>query len=133
MDKPWRKRLLLALIGGSLLLLAGCEKQVMYVGSSTPHQMKASYLLLSGTEKKTLKLKKGDILYLSYASKVEKGELSMKLYDPDHKLFKELETNKKGEEEVEIQQTGSYKLEVVGDGAKGSYKVSYKTELKSRK
>ncbi|MNN95386.1 hypothetical protein D3C81_2141780 [compost metagenome] len=52
----------------------------------------------------------------------------MKLYDPDHKLFKELETNKKGEEEVEIQQTGSYKLEVVGDGAKGSYKVSYKTK-----
>ncbi|MCE3199034.1 hypothetical protein JI735_14245 [Paenibacillus sonchi] len=127
MDKQWRKRLLLALIVGSLLL-AGCEKQVMYVGSSTPHQMKASYWLLSGTEKKTLKLKKGDTLYLSYASKVEKGELSMKLYDPDHKLFKELETNKKGEEEVEIQQTGSYKLEVVGAGAKGSYKVSYKTK-----
>ncbi|MNC39499.1 hypothetical protein D3C76_57270 [compost metagenome] len=128
MNKPWRKRLLLTLIGGSLLLIAGCEKQVMYVGSSTPHQIKASYWLLSGTEKKTLKLKEGDMLLLSYASKVEKGELSMKLYDPDHKLFKELETNKEGEEELEIQKSGSYKLKIVGTGTRGSFKVSYKTK-----
>ncbi|AIQ67192.1 hypothetical protein [Paenibacillus graminis] len=119
-----RRLLLLALIG--TLLLAGCEKQLMYAGSNTPHQIKASYRLLSGKEKKTLKLKEGDTVFLSYASKVEKGELSMKLYDPDHKLFKELETNKEGEEELKIQQSGSYKLEIVGTDTRGSFKVSYK-------
>ncbi|OKP97067.1 hypothetical protein [Paenibacillus sp. P46E] len=132
MNKRWQGLLLLVLVV-SLFMVTGCEKRLMYAGSSTPHQIKASYRLLSGTDKHNLKLKEGDTIRINYVSKVEKGELTMKLYDPDHKLFKELEANKEGEEELQIQQTGTYKLEIVGTGTKGSYKFSYKKEKKDSK
>ncbi|WP_379154496.1 hypothetical protein [Paenibacillus sp. sgz5001063] len=130
MNKRWQG-LCLLILTGSLIMVTGCEKKLMYVGSSTPHQIKASYRLLSGTEKHNLKLKEGDTIHISYASKVEKGELTMKLYDPDHKLFKELETDKEGEEDLQIQQTGTYKLEIVGTGTKGSFKFKYAKEKKA--
>lgn len=100
----------------------------MFVGSSSGKQIKASYKLLSGTETKTLKLKEGETLLLDYTSKVEKGKLSMKLYDPDHELVKELRTNEAAEEQVEIKKDGKYKLEIVGAATKGSYKIKYSTE-----
>ncbi|MEK5235091.1 hypothetical protein NST99_05250 [Paenibacillus sp. FSL L8-0470] len=126
MNKKWS--LLILVVLTSALLLTGCEKRLMFVGSSSGKQIKASYKLLSGTETKTLKLKEGETLLLDYTSKVDKGKLSMKLYDPDHELVKELRTNEAGEEQVEIKKDGKYKLEIVGTGTKGSYKIKYSTE-----
>lgn len=126
MNKKY-KLLILALLT-SAMLLTGCDTRLMFVGSNNGKQMKASYKLLSGSETKTLKLKEGDTLLLDYTSKVEKGKLTIKLYDPDHELVKELTPNATAEEQLDITKDGKYKLEIVGRKTSGSYKIRYSTE-----
>lgn len=121
------KLLILALLT-SAMMLSGCDTRLMYVGSSNSKQMKASYKLLSGKETKTLKLKEGDTLLLNYTSEVDKGKLTMKLYDPDHELVKELTPNESVEEQLDITKGGKYKLEVVGTRTNGSFNIKYSTK-----
>ncbi|WP_342562135.1 hypothetical protein NST84_21225 [Paenibacillus sp. FSL R7-0345] len=110
------------------MLLTACEKKIMYVGSDFGSKVKASYKLFTGTDVKKIKLKSGETLVVDYKSKVEKGELTIKLYDPDGQLVKELDTGESGSEEIEADKDGKYKFEITGKGAKGSYEIKYSTE-----
>lgn len=110
------------------MLLTACEKKIMYVGSDFGSKVKASYKLFTGTDVKKVKLKSGETLVVDYKSKVEKGELTIKLYDPDGQLVKELETGGSGSEEIEADKDGKYKFEITGKGAKGSYEIKYSTD-----
>ncbi len=111
-------------------VLAACDKKLLFVGSNsnTKNKIEASYRLFTGTEEKKISLKNGETLVIDYQSEVEKGELSVKLYDPDDQLLQDLSTNKSGNENVEVSKDGMYRLEITGDNTKGSYKITYKIE-----
>ncbi|KUP21268.1 hypothetical protein [Paenibacillus sp. DMB5] len=126
MNKKWIVPGVLVLM--LAMLLTACEKKIMYVGSDFGSKVKASYKLFTGTDVKKVKLKSGETLVVDYKSKVEKGELTIKLYDPDGQLVKELETGGSGSEEIEADKDGKYKFEITGKGAKGSYEIKYSTD-----
>ncbi|MEK4853621.1 hypothetical protein NST04_27520 [Paenibacillus sp. FSL H7-0756] len=126
MNKKWiTLGILIAMVP---LLLTACDKRMMFAGSSTKSKLSASYKLFTGTEEKKVKLKRGETLSMDYNSKVEKGELSMKLYGPDNEVLKELGTNESGTEKVEADKDGKYRIEVKGDDTKGSFEVTFKVE-----
>ncbi len=124
--KKWIVPGLLVLV--MAMLLTACDKKIMYVGSDFGSKVKASYRLFTGTDEKTVKLKSGDTLVVDYRSKVEKGELTIKLYDPDGQLVRELGTGESGSEEIEVDKDGKYKFEITGKDAKGSYEIKYSKE-----
>ncbi|MNF18092.1 hypothetical protein D3C80_2219800 [compost metagenome] len=57
--------------------------------------------------------------------------MTIKLYDPDDQLLKDLSTNKSGTEELEANKDGIYRFRITGDNTKGSYEITYniKTEF----
>lgn len=126
MNKKWITLGILTIM--ATLLLTSCDKRMMFVGSSTKSKLSASYKLFTGTEEKKVKLKSGETLSMDYNSKVEKGELSMKLYGPDNEVLKELGTNESGTEKIEADQEGKYRIEVKGEDTKGSFEVAFKVE-----
>ncbi|WP_277468715.1 MULTISPECIES: hypothetical protein [unclassified Paenibacillus] len=126
MNKKWVVTGMLVLV--IAMLLSACDKKIMYVGSDFGSKVKASYRLFTGTDEKKVKLKSGDTLVVDYRSKVEKGELTIELYDPDGQLVKELGTGESGSEEIEADKDGKYKFEITGKGAKGSYEIKYSIE-----
>lgn len=113
-----------------ITFLAACDKKVLFVGSnsSTKNKVEASYKLFTGTEEKKISLKNGETLAIDYQSEVEKGELMIKIYDPDNQLLQDLSTNKSGNEKIEVSKDGKYKIEITGNKTKGSYEIKYKIE-----
>ncbi|MNL21505.1 hypothetical protein D3C87_1427990 [compost metagenome] len=111
-------------------LLAACDKKLVFVGSntSTNNKIEASYRLFTGTEEKKVSLKNGEKLVIDYQSEVEKGELTIKLYDPDDQLLQDLSTNKSGNENIEVRKDGIYRFEITGNDTKGSFKITYNIE-----
>lgn len=128
MKRKWILPGILALM--IIMLLAACDKRVVFVGSSsdTNNQIKASYSLFTGTDEKKVNLKSGETLAVDYRSEVAKGDLTIKLYDPDNQLLKALSTNKSGNEKIEADKAGTYRFEITGSSAKGSYEITYKIE-----
>ncbi|MNP87103.1 hypothetical protein D3C76_1877740 [compost metagenome] len=59
---------------------------------------------------------------------MEKGELTIKFYDPDNELLKDLSTNKSGNEEIGVDKDGTYRFEITGKKTKGSYEITYNIE-----
>ncbi|NQX47424.1 hypothetical protein HQN87_18995 [Paenibacillus tritici] len=110
------------------MLLTACDKRLMFVGSSTKSKISASYKLFTGTEEKKLSMKSGETISMDYSSKVEEGQLSMKLYGPDNTVLTELGTNESGTEKVAADKDGKYRIEIKGEEAKGSFEVAFKVE-----
>lgn len=111
-------------------VLAACDKKLVFVGSNsnTKNKIEASYRLFTGTEEKKISLKNGETLVIDYQSEVEKGQLTIKLYDPDDQLLQDLSTNKSGNENIEVSKDGMYRFEITGDNTKGSFEITYKIE-----
>ncbi|MNN64217.1 hypothetical protein D3C81_1796480 [compost metagenome] len=114
----------------TITLSAACSKKVLFVGSSwgSKNKIEASYKLFTGTEERKVSLKNGETLAIDYQSEVEKGELTIKLYDPDDQLLKSLGTNQSGNEGIGINKDGKYRLESSGNTTKGSYEIMYNIE-----
>jgi hypothetical protein len=111
-----------------IMLLTACEKSLLWVSSNVGNNLHASYKLFTGNEVKKIKAHSGETMIINYNSKVKKGALSMKLYDPDDTFIKEFATNEAGTEEIIADKDGKYKLEIVGEGTSGSFEVDYKIE-----
>jgi len=120
------KLIIVVLVG--LFALTGCGKRVMFAETNFPEHTKASYKLFSDTESKRIKADKGEIIHLEYASEVEKGSLSILLYDPDGNLIADLETNAEGMKDVTASESGKYKLNITGVDAKGSFNIKWKVK-----
>lgn len=126
-----RKGIFLAILVLMIVtVLAACDKKLVFVGSNsnTKNKIEASYRLFTGTEEKKISLKNGEKLVIDYQSEVEKGELTIKLYDPDDQLLQDLSTNKSGNENIEVSKDGMYRFEITGDNTKGSFEINYKIE-----
>lgn len=117
---------ILALVVTFILLLTACDRSILWVGSNMGSNMQASYKLFTGNEVKQIKAQSGETMIIDYQSKVKKGDLSIKLYDPDDTLIKEFATNEAGVAEIKADKEGKYKIEVIGEDTSGSFKVDYK-------
>ncbi|WP_042197191.1 hypothetical protein [Paenibacillus camerounensis] len=126
MKKKWIVPGMLVLV--LAMLLTACDKKMMFIASESGSKIKASYKLFSGTDDKKVKLKSGETLTVDYKSKVERGELTIALYDPDGELVKDFNTGETGSEEITAGKDGTYKFIITGEGAKGSYEIKFSTE-----
>ncbi|ETT52400.1 MULTISPECIES: hypothetical protein [unclassified Paenibacillus] len=126
MNKKWMTLGILIIMAS--VLLTSCDKKIMYVGSSTKSKISGSYKFFTGTEEKKLSMKSGETISIDYKSKVEEGQLSMKLYGPDNQVLTELATNESGTEKVKADKDGKYRIEIKGEETKGSFKVAFKVE-----
>jgi len=71
-------------------LLVGCGSstvKVGWVGSSDPGHMGYRYTAFDGVERKTFRSEAGQIIGLDYDVTAEKGELVLKVVDPDGKVI----------------------------------------------
>ncbi|RCX07345.1 hypothetical protein DFR58_1564 [Anaerobacterium chartisolvens] len=85
-------------------------------------------MYFDGTRYAKFNAKEGDSISFTYEFKVEKGELSIKIIDPDNETIMELQPNQKGTEKIEIKKDGDYEVVVKGSKAGGSYSIKWKLE-----
>ncbi|WP_170138281.1 hypothetical protein [Anaerobacterium chartisolvens] len=109
-------------------MLSACQTSIFWVGNNYPGNMEASYMYFDGTRYAKFNAKEGDSISFTYEFKVEKGELSIKIIDPDNETIMELQPNQKGTEKIEIKKDGDYEVVVKGSKAGGSYSIKWKLE-----
>ncbi|MCT8139166.1 hypothetical protein H1D32_16515 [Anaerobacillus sp. CMMVII] len=62
------------------LITTSCNStKVFYYGSNFGNEIKATYTYFTGTEKKNIGLKEGDVLRMEYESVVNEGTLTLSL------------------------------------------------------
>lgn len=113
-----------------IALLSGCSSYSarMWSGNQYPGKFNASFSYFNGNKYSSISVKEGQTLTLNYKSDIEEGEFKIKLYDSDKELEAEIEKNTEDIKEFKIEKGGKYKLEIVGEKAKGSFDISWKTE-----
>ena len=111
-----------------MFFMAGCTTKGIWIGTSVPGHVKASYKDFNGPEDTTISLKKGQTIHFEYESKITKGQLSIKLLDPKGNTSAELNSNEKGSKEVKAETSGQYKLEIEGKKNSGSFDISWKVK-----
>jgi hypothetical protein len=114
----------------SLLVLPSCTEsgtRVLYSGSKAGDQISASYELFTGVDKKTFVADEGDRITFSYVSSVEKGKLTLEIYNPDDISIASFTSNRTGTRELDIEKTGKYTVKITGNQTKGQYQISWKT------
>ncbi|MGC9357149.1 MAG: hypothetical protein ACP5GX_04760 [Anaerolineae bacterium] len=118
----------------SLTLTVGCgatsSLQIGWVETSGPNSREASYRTFTGIERKAVELEAGEILAIDYNITVDKGELDLRVENPDgdiiwEQIFGDSET---GTAEVRSEEAGRYLIEIEGQETGGSYELSWQTE-----
>jgi len=119
--------MILALVLLTLTVFTGCDSniQLMSMGSNAGNKINYSYKLFTGTHTKSIKVEKGKTIVIDYSSEVKKGELDLKIFDPDENVVLELETNKTGTEELIAEKDGKYELIITGSKTNGSFNVKW--------
>lgn len=125
--KGRRIRLIIAtlVICTMTIILAGCDLRIGYSSNSSTKKMSASFYYLSGTKEKPIQLEEGDVITFDYELKEKKGKLVATFEDSSGNEVYVFEPNADGEKEISIDRDDTYKLVIVGDGAKGSYKFEW--------
>ena len=124
---PWSALALLLMS----LLLAGCGSSSVQVGwaeSRQPRTWRASYDTFDGIERTTFRTQEGQTISLDYCMTVEKGSLTLRLVAPDGESLWEKTYSQDGDESITLTapQQGRYQLCVEGDGAGGSFDLSWR-------
>ena len=124
---PWTALTLLLMS----LALAGCGSsnvQVGWVESRQPGTWRASYDTFDGIERTTFRAQEGQTISLDYGRTVEKGSLSLRLVAPDGESLWEKTYRQDGDESITLTapQQGRYQLCVEGEGAGGSFDLSWR-------
>ena len=125
---PWTALALLLMS----LLLVGCGSstvQVGWVASRQPGTWRASYDTFDGIERTTFSAEEGQTINLDYGMTVEKGSLTLRLVGPDGERVweKTYSQDGNGSATLTAPQQGRYQLCVEGDGAGGSFDLSWRT------
>lgn len=128
------KKVLLKNIGFNLiivllfLMISGCS----FKGGFSFNFSKSSHIITgSSTGNDTLskdydfEFREGDRIVFQYKSVVKRGSLEIKLIDPDGNSVYTFETGKKGEKEIKIIKTGTYKIIVSGSSFSGNYEIKW--------
>jgi hypothetical protein len=122
----------------ALLVLGACDKldvdkmdsvMIGMVERNGLNNMQARFELLTGHKTRREKLTEGNTLALTYEAEVEQGMLSLQVKNPAGELVweKELEAGSSIDDQVSLvaAQDGTYTITVRGDGAGGSYALTW--------
>ena len=127
------KALLLIMAVLLLALAVGCGQsrtQIGWVESNLPGSFAASYVSFSGSEVRTVRANAGETLVLQYAADVHKGTLGVMVEAPDGEMLWHMSLDEDAEDMVDfpVEQAGRYSIIVRGDGAAGSFDLSWEVE-----
>ncbi len=102
--------------------LMGCSLDDNYSVRRSSGSSSSSWTDEKNTE---CEFEKGQKITFSYDSKVNNGELSIQLLNPQNEVVLEFEINKEGKIEKEITESGTYILLIKGNEFNGSYSVDW--------
>lgn len=115
----------MAVVLVALVFFTGCSFEFMSSESNNSSKMASTYELFTGTKSKTIKAEKGKTIDFDYSSEVEKGELTIEVFDPDEESVLKFETNKSGSKELKAQKDGEYEVVITGSKTEGNYSVKW--------
>jgi hypothetical protein len=118
------------LLAGLLASCTGSQVQLGWVASTLPGRFAADYATFTGTECCMLRADAGETLILRYDAEVSKGVLSIQIEDPDGALLWGVSLAQDAGDTVSIHmgQDGRHAIIVQGDGASGSFGLSWEVE-----
>ncbi|RLI77829.1 hypothetical protein DRP05_09130 [Archaeoglobales archaeon] len=141
-----KKLVLIGLIGISLIVLVGfssdavkrtsfisenSEIKVGWVEFSDLDSIKCSYSMFTGTEERIIKVEIGDCILLNYSITVDEGGIEIEVRDPAGEVLWKHQFEKgsfASSVKIETNQSGWHKVVIRGEGAGGSFDVSWKVE-----
>ena len=115
------------LFGFVLIGLSACSTslRVGWFSRNLPTQTTASYNTFTGTERRQIEVDAGDEVVLDVQSEVTKGDLDIRILEPDQDVLKRIKTNRDREYTFEAEETGNYWVVITGDNAGGSYEIQW--------
>jgi hypothetical protein len=113
----------------SFLILISCSggNYVIIKGDieSTSHSMNGSYSKFSGYYYRQITLYKDDHVFLNYQSITHDGTIALELIDDNGNVLFKTQKLVKRNYPIHISQSGKYRIEVIGNNHKGSFKLSW--------
>lgn len=124
------KKLILFLTLIVLIILAACSSsnvKIGFVGTDQDGLIDYQFVSFSGHEKQAIVLEEGDNLVINYEIDIEKGSLEITLLDIDKNPIKTIFTDECISDRIEFncEESGRYILDVKGNKAKGSFKITW--------
>lgn len=115
------------LFGLVLIGISACSTslRVGWFSRNLPTQTTASYNTFTGTERRQIEVDAGDEVVLDVQSEVTKGDLNIRILEPDKDVLKRIETNRDREYTFEAEESGNYWVVITGDNAGGSYEIQW--------
>lgn len=107
------------------IVLTGCDIRIGYSGNTSTKKMSASFYYYSGTKEASIKLEGGDMITFDYSINEKKGKIEAIFEDSSGNVIYSFEPNTSGEREIIIDIDDTYKLIVVSEQARGSYKFEW--------
>jgi hypothetical protein len=122
-----KRRIQSLLFGFVVIGLSACSSslRVGWFSRNLPTQTTASYNTFTGTERRQIEVDAGDEVVLNVQSEVTKGDLDIRILEPDQEVLKRIETNRDREYTFEAEETGNYWVVITGDNAGGSYEIQW--------
>lgn len=126
--KIFKRRYLLIIIVLLGILIAGCSQ----VGSYTlimgdihtgEDSIEGSYSKFSGNYYKKVELDKNDMINVELTAETKAGSITAQLIDPEGNKILEIKEN--SQKEKLINESGQYKMKVVGEDHKGSFEFKW--------
>jgi hypothetical protein len=118
--------LLIALL--AVMVFTGCTRKLMWVGKRDWDHIEARYKRFTGSEIKEIQVEEGDTVVIDYQFEVDAGTLSLRITGPGGDEVVSLTADTDGEEQIRVEESGTYTLEVLGDKTEGSFKINWSVE-----
>lgn len=115
-----------------VLGLAGCTqggsyKLIMGDIQAGEKSIEGSYSSFSGNYYKNVELAKNDQIIFGLTAETEAGKIAAQLIDPDGNII--LEIKEGSRQEKFLEETGTYKMKVIGEDHKGNFELSWAKKL----
>lgn len=131
-----RTALLSAMLLLLLVALGACDEfertsnvQIGMIENSGLNSSQARFQTLSGRKAWRENVDAGNTLTLDYEAEVEKGSLTLQIENPEDEVVWERQLQAgdsvNDQEELVAPESGTYTILIVGDGAGGSYELSW--------
>lgn len=122
-----RKLLLFLLLVISSGVLAGCHLHIGWIGTERTASMTARYTYCRDLKQRSVDLRAGDKLDLSYNIKVTSGKVGLLITNPSGEAIyqRDLEESAQAELTINADADGEYTVQLDLQGTRGSYAVSW--------
>lgn len=107
-------------------LFVACGISIRSNQNYSDKHMSSSFKKLSKEYTKEINLIEGQTLTVTYDIKVISGNLNVKFVDPKGIEIVNFDNTESGKKDIKIDQSGTYKIVVIGKDAEGSYDLRWK-------